>query len=148
MTGKTKNKSWVVAVDMGYGHLRAALPLKDIAQGSEILTANDYDGIPQSDKKIWYESRRFYEIVSRFKKFPVLGDFVFSVFDKFQEIKEFYPVDENIDNPTLQLKQIYRLMAKKNWGRHLIEKLNENSLPTHAYRQAGGRQVVRGELLF
>ena len=76
---------------MGYGHQRAALPFKDIAQGGKIIAANDYVGIPSSDRNIWEASRRFYEAVSRFKKFPVLGDLFFAIYDKFQEIQEFYP---------------------------------------------------------
>ncbi|HCM36517.1 MAG: hypothetical protein A3J30_02940 [Candidatus Wildermuthbacteria bacterium RIFCSPLOWO2_02_FULL_47_9c] len=124
-----RKKAWVAAADMGYGHLRAALPFQDIAQGGRIIAANDYPGIPESDKKIWEDSRRFYEAISRFKKFPVLGDFVFALFDKFQEIKEFYSSAEGIEAPTIQLKQIYRLMEKRNWGRNLIWKLNRKPLP-------------------
>jgi hypothetical protein len=129
MFGKKKKKAWVVAVDMGYGHQRAALPLQSIAERGEVLTANTYYGIPDSDSRVWEDSRRFYEIVSRFKKFPVLGDFVFAIFDKFQEIKKFYPSTESIDTPSLQLKQIYRLIKEKGWGKHLVETLNKNPLP-------------------
>jgi len=129
MVGRKTKKAWVVAVDMGYGHQRAALPLKNIAIHQEILVANDYSAIPESDKRIWLESRRFYEIISRFKKFPVLGDFVFAIFDKFQEIQEFYPNNVSIDSPTLQVKQIYSLMVKKDWGKHLIQKLNAHPIP-------------------
>ena len=129
MFGRTKNKAWVVAVDMGYGHQRAALPFRDIAQGGEIVTANDYKGILESDKNIWRDSQRFYEVISRFKKFPVLGDFVFTIFDKFQEIREFYPSNETINAPTLQLKQVYRLFEKKCWGEDFISELSKNRLP-------------------
>ena len=129
MFGRKKKKAWVVAADMGYGHLRAALPFEDIAQGGKIIAANEYPGIPEQDKKIWEDSRRFYETISRFKKFPVLGDFVFAFFDKFQEIKEFYPNNESIDAPTLQLKQVYRLFEKKRWGEDLISRLNKDPLP-------------------
>ena len=126
---KKAKKVWLVAVDMGYGHQRAALPLQDLAVHKEIITANDYSGIPESDKTIWRESRRFYEIVSRFKTFPVLGDFVFAIFDKFQEIQAFYPSDNVIDSPNFSLKQIYNFLVKKDWGKHLIHKLNENPIP-------------------
>jgi len=129
MVLRKSKKAWLVAVDMGYGHQRAALPLKDFAQGKEIITANDYAGIPESDKTIWRESRRFYEIVSRFKTFPVLGDFVFSLFDKFQEIEAFYPSNEPIDSPNFSLRQIYAFLTKRDWGKHLIHKLNENPVP-------------------
>ena len=114
---------------MGYGHQRAALPFKDIAQGGKIIAANDYVGIPSSDRNIWEASRRFYEAVSRFKKFPVLGDLFFAIYDKFQEIQEFYPTSESIEAPTLQLKQVYQLFEKKRWGKHLITQLNKNPLP-------------------
>ena len=120
---------WVVAADMGYGHERAALPLQKIAFGGSIINANNYPGIPASDQRIWQESRGFYECVSRFRRLPVLGDFVFAIFDKFQEIKEFYPKEQAIDSPSFQLRQIYNLMEKKQWGKHLIEKLNKNPLP-------------------
>ena len=129
MLGIRRQRVWVVAADMGYGHLRAALPFEDIAQGGRIIAANDYLGIPETDKKIWGDLRRFYDAISRFKKFPVLGDFVFALFDKFQEIKEFYSSAEGIEAPTIQLKQIYRLMEKRNWGRNLIWKLNREPLP-------------------
>src|SRR3989344_2040384 len=129
MFGAQKKKAWVVAAYMGYGHLRAALPFQDIARGGKIIAANDSPGIPEQDKKIWGDSRRFYETISRFKKFPVLGDFVFAFFDKFQEIKEFYQNNESIDAPTLQLRQVYRLFEKKRWGEHCISRLNKNPLP-------------------
>lgn len=123
------NKAWVLAVDMGYGHQRAANALLSFAEGGEVLSANSYPGIPSSDKSIWNTSRGLYEAISRFKKVPVLGDLVFSIFDKFQEIQEFYPDIHGIELPTLQLKQIYGLMKGRTWGKHLIEKLNKNPLP-------------------
>lgn len=122
-------KVWVVDVSMGYGHQRAALPLQDLAKDGKIIHADSYQGIPESDKRIWEASRKFYEVVSRLKKVPVLGDLVFSIFDKFQEIEEFYPKTQMIDQPTLQLRQIYGLMEQKSWGMHLIKKLNKNPLP-------------------
>ncbi len=126
---KKYSKAWVLAVDMGYGHQRAAFALSRFAAGNKVLSANHYPGIPESDKKVWDMSRRLYEIISRFKKVPVLGDIVFGIFDKFQEIQEFYPETHGIELPTLQLKQIYGFMKKRDWGKHLIEKLNAKPLP-------------------
>ena len=45
-----KKQAWIVDVNMGYGHSRAAYALKDLS-GGEVLSANDYLGIPRSDKK-------------------------------------------------------------------------------------------------
>ncbi|MDO8633014.1 MAG: hypothetical protein Q7K38_00480 [Candidatus Wildermuthbacteria bacterium] len=126
---KKYSKAWVLAVDMGYGHQRAAFALSHFASGNKVLSANRYPGIPESDKKIWDTSRKLYEIISRFKKIPVLGDIVFGIFDKFQEIQEFYPETHGIELPTLQLKQIYGFMKRRGWGKHLIEKLNTKPLP-------------------
>ncbi|MCH7828865.1 hypothetical protein IH982_03350 [Patescibacteria group bacterium] len=122
-------KAWVVAVDMGYGHQRAAFTLRRIALKGKIITANDYPGIPELDRTLWRETRRVYEFISKFKKIPVLGDLVFSLMDKVQEIKPFYPKERPLEPPGLQLRTIYGLIERKEWGRHLIEKLDEHPLP-------------------
>ena len=122
-------KAWVLAVDMGYGHQRAAHALLLLAKGGKAISANSYPGIPATDRKIWDTARSFYETISRFKKVPVVGDLVFALFDKFQEIQEFYPETHGIEFPTMQLKQVYGLMKKRDWGKHLIEKLNKEPSP-------------------
>jgi hypothetical protein len=58
-------KAWVVAVNMGYGHQRAAWPLRHLAYKGQVICANDYEGIPDKDRFIWEESRVLYEAVSR-----------------------------------------------------------------------------------
>ena len=118
-------KAWVVAVDMGYGHQRAAWPLLDIAQDGKVISANNYPGIPLSDRKIWRNTRRLYDLISKFKQVPFVGDIAFGIFDRFQNIKDFYVVNKNV-KPTLQLQQIYKLFSDKKWGRHLIEELSKN----------------------
>jgi len=122
-------KVWVVAVDMGYGHQRAAFALQCIALKGKVITANDYPGIPKLDRTLWRETRRVYEFISKFKKIPVLGDLVFSLMDKVQEIKPFYPKERPLEPPGLQLRTIYGLIERKEWGRHFIEKLDEHPLP-------------------
>ena len=122
-------KAWVVAVDMGYGHQRAAHALKGLAFQGKVIAANDYPYIPPRHKAIWKETRQVYEFVSRFKKVPVLGDLVFALLDKVQEIKDFYPKEQGIEPPGFQVQAMYQLMEKQGWGEHLIEKLNEDPLP-------------------
>lgn len=117
--------AWVVAVDMGYGHWRAAYPLKDIAyQG--IILANNYRGIPAEDAAIWANSRKFYELVSRAKGWPLIGEKVFSVFNYLQRILPFYP-RRDLSSPTLQLKELYNLIHN-GWGKDLIDYLNTKPL--------------------
>ncbi|OGY43627.1 MAG: hypothetical protein A3A02_03175 [Candidatus Buchananbacteria bacterium RIFCSPLOWO2_01_FULL_39_33] len=122
-----KSKAWVVTVDMGYGHQRAAYPLHHLAEGG-IITANNYQGIPKKDKDIWEHSKDFYEFVSRFKKVPFLGDKLFNIYDKFQSIPNFYP-RRDLSKPNLQIQQIYRLFEESNWGCDLIERLAQKPLP-------------------
>jgi len=125
---KKIKKAWVIAVNMGYGHQRTAYPLKDIAFEGKIINANIYQGIPEKDKDIWESTRGFYELISNFKKFPILGNIVFSLLiDKFQKIKDFYP-KKDLSRPTFQVKRIFG-MIKKGWGKELIDKLKERPLP-------------------
>src|SRR3989338_6465186 len=91
-------KAYVIAVTMGYGHLRPAYALKDMAyighgldHGRGIINADDYPGIPPEDKKMWETIRRGYEFVSLFKRIPIIGEATFDLMDHLQEIAVFYP---------------------------------------------------------
>jgi len=121
-------KVYLIAVDMGYGHQRAAYPLRKLAVKNEIINANTYPGIPKADRNIWEQSREAYEFISRFKKVPILGNIAFDLFDKLQEIPAFYP-KRDLSKPSLQLKSTYSLFKSKNWGKHLIDKLARKPLP-------------------
>jgi len=122
-----EQKVWLISVNMGYGHQRTAYPLADLAFEGRIINANDYQGIPKKDRKIWETSRKFYEFISNFRRVPLIGKAVFSVFDEFQKIVRFYP-KRDLSKPTFTLKQNYSLF-KKGWGKDLIERLKEKPLP-------------------
>ncbi|MAF25391.1 hypothetical protein CL634_07435 [bacterium] len=125
MTPKRKQKNtkaWVVAVDMGYGHQRAAYPLHNLAYQNIIINANTYSGIPKRDRKLWRQSRKIYEFISRFKKVPLLGPLAFGIMDRFQRVEPFYPRHDHVD-PTFQVKEIYHVMKDDSWGKHLVESL-------------------------
>jgi hypothetical protein len=125
-------KAWVITVNMGYGHQRTAYPLRFLAASSRlikqnpesqnVINANDYFGMPEKDRIFWHQTRNFYEMISRFKKFPLLGDLAFSVFDFFQRILAFYP-QRDLSKPNLTLRGNYSLI-QRGFGRDLIGKLN------------------------
>jgi len=117
----------LIAADMGYGHFRAAYPLLDIAANNKIISINNYEGIPDWEKKYWEESLKSYEKISRLKKIPVFGSLVFAVMDAFQKIDSFYP-NRDLSKPTTQEKFFYR-MIDKGLGKDLVEKLNNSNLP-------------------
>lgn len=116
----------LVAADMGYGHQRAAYPLLELSNG-EIITINDYQGIPEWEKKYWINSLKSYEKISRFKKIPILGSFVFKIMDAFQKINTFYPF-RNLSDQSVQQK-FYLRSIKSGLGKQLINQLNESGLP-------------------
>lgn len=129
-------QAYIVTVDMGYGHQRAAYPLKDIAAPSpaiplsgenRIISANTYPGIPKRDRARWEGGRTLYETVSRFKHVPFVGTGAFRIMNHLQRIEPFYPL-RDLSKPSAQVKQLYRMIAR-GWGRDLIEKLNEKPLP-------------------
>lgn len=128
MSGQTHIKAYVVAVNMGYGHERAAYALKHLAHKGEIIIANNYKGIPASDRRIWRQSRAFYESISRMRSIPFIGEYLFDAYDRLQEIPPFYP-HRDLSKPNLQLTQIYRLIRKKNFLRDLIVTLAKNPKP-------------------
>lgn len=116
-------KVWLVTVDMGYGHQRAAYPLKRIARDG-VITANNYPGMPESDRKIFNDLEGIMNTVSRFKKVPVLGPLAFKIFDRFQAIPPFEP-GKDLSRPTVQVSGATRLVRRKGWGRALVESLWE-----------------------
>lgn len=133
---KQFSKAYVVTVDMGYGHQRAVYPFMDIAAvpkgwdstENNIISANNYPGIPANDQRLWEGGRGFYEQVSRMKNIPLIGETLFDVLiDRAQRIQPFYP-RRDLSKPTMQLKQIY-WGINRGWGRHLIETLNKKPLP-------------------
>jgi len=116
-----KNKyAWVVSADMGYGHDRAAHALEELAYG-KFITSNNYKGIPKNDRKLWRETRRIYEAISRLKPVPILGNLLFEAMDRFQEIPKFYP-RRDLSKPSFQLLAMYRVI-KKGLLKHLTEEL-------------------------
>ncbi len=122
-----RKKAYVIAVNMGYGHQRTAYPLKNLTPEQKVINANSYEGIPDKDKKIWESSRIFYEFISRFRRFPLIGEVTFSLFDEFQKILSFYP-RRDLSKANFGLKRIFSLI-RKGWGKDLILKLRKNPLP-------------------
>lgn len=120
-------KAYVVAVDMGYGHQRAAQPLHIIAYKDKVINANTYPGIPERDKKFWHKSREFYEWISKFKKTPLIGEKIWNIFDYFQQIPQFYP-KRDLSDSNMQLRYFMSHIAK-GWGKDLIDKLAKKPLP-------------------
>lgn len=119
--GGKSESAWVITVDMGYGHQRAAYPLHDIAYGG-IIAMNDYKGLSDEERHAWDQSRSGYEFISRLKAKSIVGKVAFDLFDKIQEIPRFYP-RRDLSHPNLQLYQTYYSIEKHGLGKHLFQEV-------------------------
>lgn len=128
MEGVHEGIAHIVAVNMGYGHERPAHALRTLSASGHILIANDYEGIPEHDKTLWETSRGWYERISRFRSVPIVGPAVFGVMDELQRIPDFYP-RRDLSRPTLQLVELYNLIRRRQWVRHLVDTLAEDPRP-------------------
>jgi hypothetical protein len=120
-------KAWVVTVDMGYGHQRATYPLADMAY-ERIITANSDQVVSAKEKRLWHRSQNFYEGISRLTSLPLIGRFIFKIYDKFQAIPYYYSsLDLSYpDFPTLYLDYFIR---KNKLTRSLMEYVKRKELP-------------------
>ena len=124
---KENLKSYIIAVDMGYGHQRAAHPFLDISEGGSIINANKYQGITKKERKIWQGGRKWYELISRYKNFPLIGTTAFKIMDCMQKIEPFYP-RRDLSKSSTQQRYFYK-RVESGLGKDLIEELNKNPLP-------------------
>ena len=122
-------KAWIISVDMGYGHQRAAYPLKDVAF-ERIFTANKDKVVSEKDRLIWEETRLFYETVSKLKDIPIIGRLTFGVYDQLQKISPFFPFrDQSMPSfSALRLKGLIH----HGFGKSLLEYTSKEDLPVIA----------------
>ncbi|RKX78998.1 MAG: hypothetical protein DRP87_04650 [Spirochaetes bacterium] len=123
---KQEPRAWVVTVNMGLGHQRAAYPLRGIAEGRIITIGDDKSAYPE-EKKLWNRLRKSYETISRMKKIPLVGKPIFGLLDYIQNIPPLYPV-RNMSNPTMAV-HLVNSVVKKGIGRRMMEKIREKPLP-------------------
>jgi len=121
-----EKKAWVVTADMGYGHQRAAYPLKDMAYG-DIINANSDKMISAQEKKNWNTSTSFYEWISRMSGVSRMGTFFFDLFDKLQKIDPYYPRAPNT-KPSKAVKYLEK-QIKKGLCKGLIKYVEKKNIP-------------------
>lgn len=140
-------KAWVVAVDMGYGHQRAAFPLKDIAF-EKIFTANNDKIISKKETRVWERTRNFYEFVSRITSVPIIGPFVFWLYDRLQNISSYYPI-RDLSTPNLFTLYLEKMITKDGLCSSVVNHALTKELPfvttffltAHAADHAGIKKV-------
>ena len=126
MNADTKTKAWIVAADMGYGHLRAAFALKEIAFEG-ILTAGVDDGTTERERKLWSRVMRTYAAFSRAASVPVVGSPLFNLLDIIQRIPPITP-GSNLSKPTYQIDILERLISRGLCS-GMLERMRMNHQP-------------------
>ena len=126
MPEKENLRAWVVSADMGLGHQRATVPLKDFAEEG-ILTAGGPATSTPREEKLWIQTRHAYEFLSRTRSVPLIGKPLFGLLDELQKIAPFYP-RRDLSKPTYQVKLMDSLI-RRGIGSGLIDKMRSKPLP-------------------
>lgn len=116
----------VTAVEMGYGHLRAAHSLAS-ALGSEVVLADRPPLVSAEELRLWKASRRLYEVTSRASQIPFLGVPLRSALDALTAIPPLHP-QRDLSAPTFQARSLHRLI-EQGLGRGLAGLLSRSGSP-------------------
>lgn len=119
-------KPIVVAIDMGYGHLR---PAHAIAQqlGVPVFDVDRAPLATAQDAVLWTWVRRYYESISRASQYPLVGPPMRSLLNTLTDIGSLYSVR---DQSSANLgTYVLEKMIRRGLGRSLVEHLErENSV--------------------
>lgn len=126
----------LVAIEMGYGHLRPAHSLQSLLGNTEILLADAAPLAPPLEERTWRRVRQLYELLSRTSRTPLVGRYLGDLLDGITSIPSLYP-RRDLSQPTVGV-QILHQLARQGLGRGLAERLRqeERSLLTTFYGPA------------
>ncbi len=116
----------LVAVEMGYGHLRAARPLAD-ALKTPLYHADRAPLAEPSEGKLWERVRGAYELTSRLSQVPVAGAPLKALLDRITEIPPLHPY-RDLSSPTAGTWALDRLL-RSGLGSGMIRSLRESGAP-------------------
>jgi hypothetical protein len=110
----------LVAIDMGYGHLRAAHALAS-ALGVPIFNADDEPLADASERRQWARARQFYEFVSRASQMPLVGGAFDAALGALTSIPQLYP-RRDLSAPTWAVRYLATNVAA-GLGRGMVQQL-------------------------
>lgn len=121
-----REKPLVAAVDMGYGHLRAARPLARLL-GTEVAQVDRPPFAGSEEQRLWLRVRRAYEWTSRASQLPAVGRPFRWLLDSITDIPHLYPL-RDLSAPSQGALALERLL-ERGLGRGLAERLRETGAP-------------------
>lgn len=111
----------LVAIDMGYGHLRPAHALSEFLGGQPVLEVDKPPLASPEEQEQWRRARGGYELLSRAAAVPAVGPVLSEVLRGITSIAPLYP-RRDLSSPTLATRLLAR-SAEKGMGRGLIQRL-------------------------
>ncbi len=116
----------VVAIEMGYGHLRAAAPLA-AALGTEIFECDRAPLADADERTRWAEARRLYEATSRLSQMPIVGGPLRRALELVTAIPHLHPY-RDLSTPTMGAR-VLRGFIERGLGRGLATRMKEEGRP-------------------
>lgn len=116
----------VAAVEMGYGHLRAAFALAAVL-GTEVTQADQPPLAGAEEQRLWRSARRLYEVTARASQLPLLGAPLRALLDSLTSIPHLYP-KRDLSAATIQTRSLDNLV-RKGLGQGLVELLQRSGRP-------------------
>jgi hypothetical protein len=120
-------KPLVVAVDMGYGHLRAARPIAR-ALGVEITQVDRPPLVGPEEQKVWDRVRSAYEWTSRSSQLPFLGRPFRWALESVTDIPHLHPY-RDLSAPTRGVATVERLVRTRDLGKGLVARMKMTGEP-------------------
>jgi hypothetical protein len=125
-SGDGNGKVWLVAADMGYGHLRAVYPLQSISNGS-IMTLGENDDSTPKEKKLWARMLAVHTKFSRATGIPGIGKYLFKILNRFLYIPSLYPI-RNLSRSTFQVRMLLSAI-RSGLCTGMLARISEHPLP-------------------
>lgn len=116
----------VVALDMGYGHLRAAAPIAE-ALGVSVLEADRPPLASAAERIAWDRMRGLYALASRLSQLPVVGPPLRHVLEGVTYIPPLHPL-RDLSAPTAGVRALERRM-RAGLGAGLVAELKRTGAP-------------------
>jgi hypothetical protein len=116
----------LAAVEMGFGHLRAAHALA-AGLGTSVVRADRPPLAGAEEERLWRSARRLYEATARASQLPLLGLPLRLLLDSLTSIPHLYP-KRDLSRATLQARSLERLI-EKGLGAGLVEHLRRSGAP-------------------
>lgn len=117
----------LVAIDMGYGHLRPAHALSEFYGGREILLADQAPLATPIEQRKWRQARTAYETLSRAGRLPIVGSLVAEVLQGVTKIPSLYPL-RDMSSRTPVVRFLERA-ARGGMGLGLAARLQRSGRP-------------------